>query len=90
MAIYSDNFGEVFSGILEKYGVSNYQISNYAHIDQAYLSRLKSGKKENPSPEVLIRICLALVYFSNKITLYDVEKLCNAVGKSLFTKKHDG
>ena len=76
----------VFSKILESSGVNPYKISHYADIDQGYLSRLKSGEKNNPSPEVVIRIGLALVHFSGNVKISDVEKLFNATGRTLFPK----
>jgi len=84
--IYVSRFGEVLSNILESSKVSCYHISQYADIDQAYLSRLKSGEKSNPSPEVMMRIGLALVHFSNEISISDVEDLFNATGRTLFPK----
>lgn len=81
--IYSNNFSQVFSKLLEKSGTSCYQISRFAHLDQAYLSRLKNGVRHNPSPETIVKISLALTHFSDKITVYDIQKLFGSVGRSL-------
>ena len=87
IGLYSNNFAEVFSRLLEKSGVTNYKVSQYTGINEGYLSRLKKGVKENPSPEVLVKISLALVHFSQDIKLHHIEDLFNAVGKSLLTNK---
>ena len=84
---YSDNFSKVFSRLLEKSSVTCYKISNYAHIDEAYLSRLKSGEKNNPTAEVVLRISLALVHLDPHITLHDIEALLNSAGRSIFPKR---
>ena len=81
--IYTKHFAEVFASLLSRSGVSCYQISQYADINQAYPSRLKNGEKNNPSPEIVMRIGLALVHCSNRIRMSDIEKLFNATGRTL-------
>lgn len=86
--IYVDSFSKVFSKLLEKTRITCYQISQYSHLDQAYLSRLKSGEMSNPGIETLMKISLALVHFSDKVTFYDIESLFNSVGRSLLIKSN--
>ena len=81
--VYSNGFSQVFCQLLEIAGVSCYKISQFAHLDQAYLSRLKNGEKQNPSPETMVKISLALVHYSDKIKLHDIQKLFKSVGRSL-------
>ena len=83
MAVYAKDLSEVFSTLLEKSRISCYQISQYSHLDQAYLSRLKSGAKTNPSLETIIKISLALTHYSEKIKLDDIQRLFRSVGRSL-------
>ena len=85
MALYANDFSKVFSTLLEKTGISCYQISQYTHLDQAYLSRLKTGKKQSPSPETVIKISLAFAHYSNQVKLHDVQKLFKSVGRSILT-----
>lgn len=81
--VYTNSFAKAFSQLLEKAGTSCYKISQFTHLDQAYLSRLKDGEKHNPSPETIIKISLALIHESEKITPYDINKLFKSVGRSL-------
>ena len=81
--LYKNNFSEAFNKLLHKTGVSCYRISQYSHMDQAYLSRLKNGEKGNPSPEVIMKICLAIADSSAKTNVLDFEKLMNSAGRSL-------
>ena len=83
MAIYTNNFCRVFARLLAETGVTCYKISQYTGIDGGYLSRLKSGAKENPSPETIIKICLAIAHYSKGIQLHDLEALFNATGRTL-------
>ena len=85
MALYANDFSKVFSTLLEETGISCYQISQYTHLDQAYLSRLKAGEKQNPSPETVIKISLALTYYSKQVRLRDIQKLFKSVGRSILT-----
>jgi hypothetical protein len=82
-SIYTNDFAEVFTKLLNKNSLSCYQISQYTSLDQAYLSRLKHGEKKNPSSSVLIRLSLALARLGNKVTIYDIEELWNAVGRTI-------
>jgi transcriptional regulator with XRE-family HTH domain len=81
-----ERLSEVLDNLLEESGVSCYKISNYTGIDEAYLSRLRNGEKHNPSLEVLIKIALALAYFSSKISIHDIEELLNSTGRTLNVK----
>ena len=83
MALYAKDFSEVFSALLEKTGISCYQISQYSHLDQAYLSRLRNGEKQNPSPETVIKISLALAHYGKHVQLHDIQNLFKSVGRSL-------
>ena len=63
MGLYQNNFAEAFSKLIDKFEVTAYQIHQFIHLDQAYLSRLKSGEKNNPSPETIMKISLAFCHF---------------------------
>jgi hypothetical protein len=87
MALYGNEFAKIFSELTARSGVSCYKIGQYVNLDEAYLSRLKSGEKMNPSPETVVRICLALAHFSDKLDINDFETLFHACGHSLFPKQ---
>jgi len=83
VGLYQNNFAEAFSKLLAKSGVTCYQIHQFTHLDQAYLSRLKSGEKNSPSPETIVKIGLEICHFNDKIKLSDIETLFNSTGRSL-------
>ena len=87
LGIYSSNFSEIFSKLLAKSKVSCYQIGQYADIDEAYLSRLKSGEKQNPSAKAILKISIGLAHFGKNIKLADIEGLLNSIGRSIYTKQ---
>jgi transcriptional regulator with XRE-family HTH domain len=86
MGLYQNNFTQAFLALITKSGVNPYQIHQFTHLDQAYLSRLKSGEKNNPSPETIVKIGLAICHFNDKIKLSDIEILFNSTGRSLRIK----
>ena len=89
-ALYNRDFSIVFGQLLEKANISCYRISEFSHIDQGYLSCLRNGTKKNPGPETVMKISLALVHCSEKITLIDIERLFNSVGRSIRINRGTG
>ena len=83
MGLYRDNFTEAFSKLRAKSGSTCYQIRQFTHLDQAYLSRLKSGERNSPSPETIVKIGLTICHFDDKIKFSDIEGLFKSVGRSL-------
>jgi hypothetical protein len=84
--VYADNFAGAFSRLLEETRVTCYQIEQCTGLNQGYLSHLKSCERQNPSPETIIKIAIAVAHLSNKVTLYDIENQFNSVGRTITTK----
>ena len=82
-ALYNKDFSIVFGQLLGKANISCYRIGQFSHIDQGYLSCLRNGTKTNPGPETVMKISLALAHCSEKITISDIERLFNSVGRSV-------
>jgi len=82
-SLYKKDFSIVFGQLLEKANISCYRISDFSNIDQGYLSCLRNGTKTNPGPETIMKISLALVHCSEKITLIYIERLFSSVGRSI-------
>ena len=83
VGLYQKNFVEAFSKLMARTSATCYQIHQFTHLDQAYLSRLKSGERNIPSLETIIKICLAICHFDYKIKLSDIETLFKSTGRSL-------
>ena len=86
MALYYEGFDKVFSHLLEKTGVTGYKIEQYTDLDQGYISCLKNGKKNNPGPEVVVKISVALAHFSPDLEMADIEELFDSIGRPLYSK----
>ena len=81
--LYNNNFSQVFSGFLAKTGVTCYQLHRYTGLDEGYLSRLKSGEKQDPSFQTIAKITLAFAHYSRDFSVNHAEALLNSVGRSL-------
>jgi transcriptional regulator with XRE-family HTH domain len=81
--IWTGDFSPVFVELLEETGISVYQISQYTHLDQGYIHRLKTGEKKNPSPETVIKICLAFAHLSSTFGIYQAERLFKSTGRTI-------
>ena len=86
MGLYYEGFNKVFSHLLEKTGVTGYKIEQFTGLDQGYISCLKNGKKNNPGPEVVVKISIALAHFSPDLEMADIEELFDSIGRSLHSK----
>ena len=83
MALYGEDFAKILSNLLDKHGITCYKLAQYSHLDQGFLSRLRSGELKNPSPETVVKISVSLAHWSADITIWDIENLFNACGRSL-------
>jgi transcriptional regulator with XRE-family HTH domain len=81
--VWAGDFSPVFSGLLDETGITIYQISQYTHLDQAYLHRLKIGERKNPSPATVIKICLAFAHLSYKFGTYEAERPFQSTGRTI-------
>ena len=48
--------------LIKASGKSINQVAAHGRVDRAYLSRLLTGEKVNPSPETLMRIWIGIVF----------------------------
>ena len=83
--MFSDgNRNTEFCGTLRRLrlqsGKSRYRVAQYSGLDQAYLLRLESGQRQNPSRDTVMKLCLALVTDSSMISIHDVNELMLAAG----------
>ena len=68
-------FSSLLKKIREEAGKSRYSLAQFSGIDEAYLLRLESAERQNPSRDVVVKLGLALVANSQSVTLHDVNGL---------------
>ncbi len=59
----------------ENAGKSRYSLARFSGVDEAYILRLESGERQNPSRDVVVKLALGLVSDSRSVTLDDVNSL---------------
>ena len=73
-------FGKTLKTLRLDADKSRYRLAQYSGIDQAYIQRLETGERNNPSRDVVLMLAFALVENSNSVTLHDVDELLLSAG----------
>jgi transcriptional regulator with XRE-family HTH domain len=73
-------FGGTLKKLRSKAGKSRYRLAQYSGINEAYILRLETGERSNPSREAVLLLGLALVENANQVTIWDVEELLLSAG----------
>ncbi len=69
------SFGNTLKALRLKAGKSRYRLAQFSGLDQAYLQRLETAERNNPSRDVVLMIGFALVENSSTVSLHDVDEL---------------
>ena len=69
------DFAVLLRLLRERSGKSRYRLAQFCGLDEAYLSRLESGERRNPSRDTVMKIGLALVEGSTQVSIHDVKEL---------------
>ena len=70
-------FGETLRLKADK---SRYRLARYSGLDEAYILRLESGERQNPSRDSVMKLSLALAANSEDVSINDVNLLLLAAG----------
>lgn len=73
-------FSAELNELIRLSGKSHNQVAAHSMVDRAYLTRLLTGEKANPSPETVIRLWVGIVFdetllAKNPDLVYGLEKL---------------
>jgi len=73
-------FGETLKTLRSKANKSRYRLAQYSGLDEAYILRLESGARQNPSRDSVMKLSLALTANSEVVSIHDVNALLLAAG----------
>ena len=73
-------FPAVLRVLRERSGKSIYRLAQYSGIIEAYLRRLETGERRNPTRDTVVKIGIALVQDSAEVSIHDVQELLLAAG----------
>ena len=73
-------FGDTLKTLRSKSGKSRYRLAQYSGLNEAYILRLESGERSNPSRNVVLMLGLALVEGSGSVGIWDIDGLLLSAG----------
>ena len=73
-------FSRALKRLRSKSGKTKYKLAQYSGLDEAYVLRLESGERQNPSRDTVMKLGLALVADSDTVSIHDVNELLLADG----------
>ena len=74
------HFPTVLRELRARSGKSIYRLAQYCGLTEAYLGRLETGQRRNPTRDTVMKIGLALVQDTAEVTIHDVQELLLAAG----------
>ena len=83
------SFGETLKKLRLKSAKSRYRLAQYSGITEAYILRLETGERSNPSRDVVLMLGLALLKGSNSLDIWDVDVLLLAAGYAHLRRRGD-
>ena len=83
------SFAETLKELRKKAGKSRYRLAQWSGLSEAYLLRLETGERANPSRDVVLMLAFALVAESAKIDLFDIEELLWSAGYAPIRRRGD-
>ena len=79
-------FSERLRMLRQKARKSKYKVAQDSGIDQAYILRLETGEKANPSRDVVLMLGFALAC-SDAVSIDDMDELLLAAGYAPFRRR---
>lgn len=83
------SFGETLKALRLRSGRSRYRLAQYCGITEAYILRLETGERSNPSRDVVLMLGLALLKGSEALDIWDVDVLLFSAGYAELRRRGD-
>ena len=68
-------FAETLKKLRTRAGKSRYRVAQYSGVNEAYILRLETGARANPSRDIVLMLGFGLVEGSASIEIWDVDEL---------------
>ena len=68
-------FSRTLRRLRSQSGKSRYKLAQFSSLNEAYILRLESGARQNPSRDTVVKLGLALVTGSSTVSIDDVNEL---------------
>ena len=83
-------FAETFKRLRIKSGKSGYKIAQYSGLSEAYIHRLESGERANPSRNVVVMLGLALAHGGAPVEIWDIDTLLLSADYAPLRRRGEG
>ncbi len=83
-------FAETFKRLRIKSGKSGYKIAQYSGLSEAYIHRLESGERANPSRDVVVMLGMALAHGGAPVEIWDIDALLLSADYAPLRRRGDG
>ncbi len=83
-------FAETFKRLRIKSGKSGYKLAQYSGLSEAYIHRLETGERANPSRGVVIMLAVALAQGVSSIQIWDMDALLLSADYAPLRRRGDG
>ena len=83
-------FSEQLKVLRHKAGKSRYRLAQYSGLNEAYILRLESGERSNPSRDVVIMLALALAQGVSAIEILDLDALLLSADYAPLRRRGEG
>lgn len=78
--LFGEDLKRVLKRLLEACGLTAHRLAELSEVDRAYLHRLLSGEKKNPSIKTVLELFLGLSRSQKPPTLAELDELLKAGG----------
>ena len=68
-------FSKILKDLMDKSGKTRYRLARCSGVDEAYIFRLESGERRNPTRDIVVKLGLGLMHDSSSVTVDDVNEL---------------
>ena len=83
-------FAETFKRLRIKSGKSGYKLAQYSGLNEAYIHRLETGERANPSRDVVIMLAVALAQGVSSIQIWDMDALLLSADYAPLRRRGEG
>ena len=83
-------FSETLKRLRIKSGKSGYKLAQYSGLSEAYIHRLETGERANPSRDVVVMLGMALAQGVSSIEIWDLDALLLSADYAPLRRRGDG
>ena len=68
-------FSKILKDLMDKSEKTRYRLARSSGVDEAYIFRLESGERRNPTRDLVVKLGMGLMHNSSAVSVDDVNEL---------------